>query len=180
MRLPAVALSLFVAFSAAAQAPPPKRSMAEEEKAYRERLQNIVFRAWEVRPRRRDAPLRELNISDNEIREIEALTSRLMRDSMVNISPVVGDCPCEEGPTCTAQVYVVATTAEKTLEVQFSRIRNAWQIGPVQAWWTRNANLKERFAKGGFPDYREYMRAVDELLEEFPMCVGKESAAKTE
>jgi hypothetical protein len=178
MRPLVLALSLIVVSSVGAQTPPPKRSMAVEEKAYRERLQAISLRAWEVRPRRRDTPLRELNISDNEIREIEALTSRLMRDSMVNISPVVSDCPCEEGPLCTAQVYVVATTAEKTVAVQFSRIRNAWQIGPVQAWWTRNELLRERLATGKIRDYAEYMRAADELLEEFPMCVGKESAAK--
>jgi hypothetical protein len=180
MRLLAAAISLLVAFGTVAQAPLPRRSMAQEEKVYRERLEDIAYRAWEVRPRRRDTPLRELNISDNEIREIEALTSRLMRDSMVNISPVVGDCPCEEGPMCTAQVYVVATTAGKTLEVQYSRIRNAWQIGPVQAWWTRKASLEERLKRGEFPDFREYLRAQDELLEEFPMCVGRESAAKTE
>ena len=178
MRSIAIATSLFIALGAIGQSPTPKRPLAVEESAYRERLLQISRRAYEVRPRRRDTPMRDLNISDGEIREIEALTSKLMRESMVNISPVVSDCPCEEGPTCTAQVFVVASTPQITLEVQFSRIQNAWRIGPVQGWWMRAAELEKRFAATRFRDYERYRREMDELLEEFPMCVGNEATAK--
>jgi hypothetical protein len=127
-------------------------------------------RAFELRPRRRDTPLRELNISDDEVREIEAIARRQLLSSMLNISPVVSGCACEEGPFCTDQVYVVATTADGTLGLQLSRIRNAWVIGPVQQWWDRFAALEKRGAKMDFADFFDARNA---LLHEFPMCVGK-------
>ena len=62
--------------------------------------------------------------------------------AMVNISPVVTNCPCEEGPNCTAQVYVVATTGDNSKGLQLSRLKDQWMVGVVQQWWLRREALR--------------------------------------
>jgi hypothetical protein len=119
--------------------------------------------------------MRELNISDNEVREVEAIAHRQLLNSMLNISPVVAGCACEEGPMCTDQVFVVATSSTKTVSVQLSRIRNAWAVGPVQEWWTRYAQLKLRRSE---MDYFAFDDAKNQLLLDFPMCVGKDDSVE--
>lgn len=143
--------------------------------AYYERLWAIEKRAEELQPRRRDTPMRELNISDNEMREIEAIAQRYLLRSMLNISPVVADCACEEGPMCTDQVFVVATTPTQTVSVQLSRIRNAWVVGPVQKWWTRFSELEARRPEMGYYKFNDARR---QLLLDFPMCVGKDDSVE--
>src|SRR5215510_3902386 len=94
--------------------------------AYSNRSQDTRFRARELRPQRRDEPLRYLNISDDEIREIQEVAKKYLPKVLLNISPVVTGCPCEEGPQCTDQVYIVAQTAQSSRGLQLSRVRNAW------------------------------------------------------
>ena len=173
MRLPitVVVLAMFASLSNAQRSPDD----LEQRAAYRERLWKIEARADELRPRRRDMPMRELNITDNEVREIQVITNRYLLDSMLNISPVVAGCPCEDGPLCTDQVYVVATTAAQTVSLQLSRIRNAWVVGPVQQWWLRYGELKSREPK---MDYFAFDDAKDQLLLDFPMCVGKDDSVE--
>ncbi|HTU68171.1 MAG TPA: hypothetical protein VMF52_19655 [Steroidobacteraceae bacterium] len=137
------------------------------------RVERNLHRAVEIRPQRRDEPLRDLNISDNEVREIEALMSKVAARSMINISPVVDGCPCEEGPMCTAQVYVVAEAGDRSVALQLSRIQNAWVIGVVQTWWNRWMALLARHL-----EVEEFLQKQDELALEFPMCVGTEIQAK--
>ncbi len=67
---------------------------------YREKLD----RAYEIRPRRIDEPLRAANIGDEEVREVEAIASERYPGALVNISGVTDGCPCEEGPSCDSQV----------------------------------------------------------------------------
>lgn len=153
---------------ASAQSSPEQFAQWE---AYYGRLWAIEKRAEELQPRRRDTPMRELNISDNEMREIEAIAQQSLLKSMLNISPVVVGCACEDGPMCTDQVFVVATTPTQTVSVQLSHIRNAWVVGPVQKWWTRFSELKARQPD---MDYREFIDARRRLLLDFPMCVGKD------
>ena len=164
-----VPLSL-IALLAGAQSPTPTNA-ARKAPSYEEfrKMRVLLDRANALRPRRRDTPLRELNITDNEVREIEAIARRELVSSMLNISPVVAGCPCEDGPLCTDQVYVVATAANATLGLQLSRVRNAWVVGPVQQWWRRNDALARRSAK---MEFREAFDAQNALLLEFPMCVG--------
>ncbi len=76
------------------------------------RKDHISKRAEALRPAYRAEPLRYLNISDEEIRQVQLVSVKFLPRALVNISPVVTNCPCEEGPNCAAQVYVVATTGE--------------------------------------------------------------------
>lgn len=130
----------------------------------------IEQRAFELRPRRRDTPLRYLNISDNEMREIQQVAEKYLTPTMLNVSPVIEGCPCEEGPMCTDQVYVVPFANDKASGLQLSRVRKVWQVGVVQQWWTRYDALNARYEK---MDYREFRRAESELFREFPSCVGE-------
>jgi hypothetical protein len=164
-----LAMSLLLAASAGAQGP---RSKAEWD-AYHEQMwkrMKIEDRADELRPHRRDEPLRYLNISDNEIREIQLVAERYLPKALLNISPVVTGCPCEEGPQCTDQVYIVAETAQSSKGLQMSRVKNAWVVGTVQQWWLKRDAITDELRK---MDYAKRQSALDELFRDFPTCVGE-------
>ncbi len=140
------------------------RGLQEREK----RMRQIQQRARELRPQRRDHPLRYQNISDREVREIQLAARGLVPRAIVNISGVVTGCPCEEGLECTDQVWIVATRPELSVELQLSRIGGAWTIGPIQQFWLSMADLKaneQRFASS-----YDYDSAVSRLWDAFPRC----------
>jgi hypothetical protein len=118
-------------------------------------------------PKRRDSPLRELNITDEEIREIQAATKPYLPPVYLNISPVVTGCACEDGPDCKEQVYVLADTGKTAKGLQLSRIKNAWTVGSLQQWWLNLGRLEERRAR---MEYAEFERAMIALAHEYPMC----------
>jgi hypothetical protein len=128
------------------------------------------YRAWQLLPQRRDEPLRYLNISDIEVREIQQVAEKYLPKVLLNISPVVTGCPCEEGPQCTDQVYIVAESGQSSKGLQLSRVRNAWIVGTVQQWYLR---FEELLSREGMMAFEDFMRAKSELYREFPMCVGE-------
>ncbi len=152
-----------------------RQMMADFEywRAQGTRYSDVERRAKQLYPDRRNTPLRELNISDDEIREVEVIARKYLPRAMVNISPVVTDCPCEEGPACSAQVYVVATTADKARGIQLSRVKNRWGVGVVQDWWLRREAIVKQHTGNAFLDEYNYQLAVNELYEEFPVCTGQ-------
>jgi hypothetical protein len=179
-------MTLAVALMAHAQAPAKKPSPKEMARMLDEmdfwwsesrKRQSLYRRADELRPQRRDTPLRYLNISDEEVREVQAISVKFLPRAMVNISPVVTDCPCEEGPACTAQVYVVATTGTETRGLQLSRMNERWMVGIVQQWWSRRDAVVMSKTGNDFIDRYEYQRALYELYGEFPACVGQKAPA---
>ena len=139
----------------------------------RERYGQIAKRAHELYPERRDGPLRDINISDDEIREVQAIKEKYLPSDYVNISPVVTDCACEEGPTCTAQVWVVATLNGKERGLQLSRLNDHWGVGVVQQWWLKFHAIQWQRTGDSWLDYLLHQKAVNDLYEEFPQCVGK-------
>jgi hypothetical protein len=136
-------------------------------------------RIWSSRPARRDEPLRYANLSDVEVREIQRVTHGVIPDAYVNISGVVTGCPCEDGPACTDQVWVVAYGAGEMKGLQLSRINRHWSIGPVQQWWLDDDALEAY--RGRYSSLGQYwaMRAQHE--DQFPVCAiapGQETARK--
>lgn len=166
------ALLMFAAVQVFAEEPRVTRQSWSEWLSEGRRMQRIEDRAFELRPHRRDTPLREVNISDNEVREVQDIASQYAMNTMLNISPVVAGCPCEEGPLCTDQVYVIATLPEKTVGLQLSRVRNAWVVGAVQKWWLRYDVLLKEGATA--KDYEEFRQKRNRMLLEFPACALKE------
>jgi hypothetical protein len=172
---PLILASLAVAMVAGAQSP-ARHFDPEQWVADWQFQRDVLERAEAVRPARRDGPLRYLNISDNEVREIQLEAQKFVPRSLVNISPVVTGCPCEEGPQCTDQVHIVANAGDKAFDMQLSRVRNSWQVSTVQKWWWSYLRLKQREAK---MDWREYHDAVTALAAEFPICSAAREPAKS-
>jgi len=164
--IPVMAAVLAFGFASSAGAQEPRSSAREEV----QRKYDARYRAYHLRPRRRDEPLRYLNISDYEVREIQLVAEKYLPKVLLNISPVVTGCPCEEGPQCTDQVYIIAETAQSAKGLQLSRVRNAWVVGTVQQWFLRYDELQSREDK---MEFRKFERAENELFRDFPACVGE-------
>jgi hypothetical protein len=119
-------------------------------------------------PRRRDEPLRELNISDNEVREIQYMLREYLPKVIVNIGPVVTGCPCEEGGGCTEQVYVMANTSTGSVGMLLSRVKGRWDVSKTEKWWLRWRALR---AKENELGYEELRLRKWELARDFPTCI---------
>lgn len=131
------------------------------------KLIELEGRAWQLYPRRRDVPLRYLNMTSEEVREVETIAREHHMPQLVNISPVVTGCPCEEGGNCTEQVYITSRVNGSMVGLQLSRRKNSWMVGPVQMWWLEFAALKER--EKTIP-WTEFQDARAQLLLNLPMC----------
>lgn len=119
----------------------------------------------------------------------------LYPEAIVSIGGVTTGCPCEDGPSCTARVAVVAADPDQSHGLTLSRIEGQWVVGPLQEWWLEYHALVARMqaALGAnrqwyptnldllpwHPHYveqsfrPEYARLADEqaiLLERAPAC----------
>jgi hypothetical protein len=138
------------------------------------RRHRVEVRINQTRPSRRDGPLREINLSDNEVREIESVMSPIYPGFILNISGVVKGCPCEEGSACSDQVWVVPENDVKVPGVSLSRISGHWMVGPIQQWWMDRAALE---TDGHWTPAQRY-RALASLWEKFPVCAQTKGAAQ--
>jgi len=165
-------LLIATAWAADSGNPPARTPEPRSERESWIRAMEFQARARELYPRRRDTPLRYANMTDDEVREVQAIASKYRMSQFVNISPVVTGCPCEEGGGCTEQVYITSHFGEKTRGLQLSRHRNAWVVGAVQKWWLEFESL---LARQDSMSYREFSTARDLKLLEFPMCEKPDS-----
>ena len=74
--------------------------------------------------------LRDKNITDIEVREIQSAMRSERPGPIRYIGAVTKGCSCTEGDACDAQV-VVLTDSE---QIDFSHIDSKWQIGIFQKW----------------------------------------------
>ncbi len=179
---------LALALCAQAEAPAKKLTPKEMNRMLAEMAQweaewrtsdHISRRAQALKPARRDEPLRYLNITDEEVRQVQFVSAKYLPRVMVNISPVVTNCPCEEGPNCSAQVYVVASTVDDTKGLQLSRLKDQWVVGVVQQWWFRRDSLQRPRADAGLVERYRYEQALHVLYSEFPRCLDDVAPANT-
>ncbi len=160
LKLVALVFSLMISGVVLAQSANNKPRWAPYEKVVQ--LREVEDRAEEVQPRRREEPVREDNIRDREVEEIQLVMASVMPGSIVNIGAVVTGCPCEDGSSCSDQVWIVAHRPERSMGVLLSKIRGHWTIGPVQKWWWDYQDLLAR---------REWLTTSwAELMERFPTC----------
>lgn len=167
MKVACFILCLTIAASAGAQDRAVPRVDREQYSRDLLHMWAVMSRANLRVPKRRDTPLRELNLTDEEVREIQAATKSYLPADYLNISPVVTGCACEDGPECKEQVYVLADAGTSAKGLQLSRIKNAWTVGTLQQWWLNLGRLEERRGK---LDHMEYERALIALTREYPMC----------
>lgn len=133
--------------------------------------------AERVRPYRASREHRYANLSDREVRAIESLTRTVQPGAIVNISEVTLGCPCEDGPSCSDQVSVVAYTEARSRTLLLSRIDGSWEIGPLQSWWLARDALWAQFYREDartWQTFREYMLLEDRLEERYPACADPE------
>ncbi|HEX4376113.1 MAG TPA: hypothetical protein VHZ99_03065 [Steroidobacteraceae bacterium] len=122
-----------------------------------------------VEPLRRNGPFRELNLSDDEVREIRGVMLEVMPGAILNISGVVSGCLCQDGTACSAQVWVLAEypqRPERSKDVELSAINGHWVIGSLQRWYLDSENLESK----QFPSRDAYDAARQTLNDEFPVC----------
>jgi hypothetical protein len=122
---------------------------------------------------RANAPLRKININDEEVRQIEAVVHELKPGAIVLISGVVEGCPCEDGPGCSAQVWTAIERAEGIRSLELSDINDHWIVGPVQRWYLELAQLE----RSKFPTYAAYTTAHATLSNRYPTCSTGPSTA---
>lgn len=149
----------------------------ERGKSYRMAAQQRLTHIYRSRPRRIDEPLRVENISDNEIREVQAVTNETFPGAIANVSGVTDGCPCEEGPKCDSQVWVLAYRDSRYDGLQLSRIDNHWVLGALQKWWLNYDKLTAKIKvtmSARTPGRREkYFKLREKQLrlqEVFPEC----------
>lgn len=99
-------------------------------------------RIFLIKPRRFKGVNREDNLNDIEVREIVAATQTIYPGAVVTIDAVKSGCPCEDGASCDAQVWVVIYEPGKAQGLLLSRIENRWMVGPVQKWWLKYDQLR--------------------------------------
>jgi hypothetical protein len=158
-------------------APKPKASYNSKDSLYTWLLERGDFggaldmRAWDLEPHRRDAPLRYENISDEEVREVQAAAAEILPRSYVSINGVVVGCPCEDGLKCTNQIWILARREGKATGLLLSRIGGHWVIGPVQRWYLRYEDMKRRHALSATHEqYERDRKESQEMLEQLPAC----------
>lgn len=166
-----IALACLVTLTSLGQTNEEQRRTAR--RARDERLIAIEKRIAETRPQRRDSPLRYENIRDNEVRQIQAAALQVVPKAIVNISGVVTGCPCEEGPSCSDQVWILAHSPQETVGLELSKINNRWTIGAIQSWWLEYEKLQAR--RDSFPSTYDYIDAEEVLELRFPMCASVSS-----
>lgn len=174
MAVCSMGLALMAGTGAPSSAADSPRKQQLEEWARREMLiDEIADKAERLAPRRRDEPLRDANITDIEVREIQALVHEHLPNVIVNIGPVVTGCPCEEGAGCTEQVYLQANTAQGTTGLLLSRVGRRWDISRLQKWWWQWRRLK---AIEHRLDYFEFRERAWELARVFPACTRDDAS----
>ena len=143
----------------------------------RERIRHI----YRSRPHRLDEPLREDNISDGEIREIQVLTDERYPGAIANIGGVTSGCPCEEGPDCDSQVWILAHRDDRYDGLLLSRVNSKWTIGSIQQWWFKYDQFQKRAREARAerkPEsryyYSDYLDELRQLQDAFPSCLVPE------
>ena len=126
----------------------------------------VLRRARAVQPEIRNAPARELNISDEEVREIQAEIDPVVGHVTVSIGTVVTGCPCEEGKLCTDQVWVYAYRGQDTVGLQLSKVSDHWKIGVVQQWWIDHKALAR---KSKTPEW-DTDGKLGQHIDQYPKC----------
>jgi hypothetical protein len=115
--------------------------------------------------------LRQDNITDEEVREVQRAALDVYPDSIVNISGVTDGCDCEDGGGCTAQVWLALYRDNKIRSLELSKIGGHWAIGAVQRWTLEFDQLQARNpGYGSRANQMAWQEERQRLLDSFPSC----------
>jgi len=122
-------------------------------------------------PGRPTGPLRQDNISDDEVREVQRAALAVYPDSIVTISGVTNGCDCEDGSNCTAQVWLALYRENQTRSLVLSKTNGQWKIGAVQSWWLQYNAHQTSFPRFGRDEKQiAWQEENQRLLDAFPVC----------
>lgn len=122
-------------------------------------------------PGRPNKPLRQDNITDEEVREIQRAALEVYPDSIVSISGVTDGCDCEDGSRCSAQVWLALNRGNLTRSLVLSKIDGHWKIGAVQSWWLQYKAQQASFLGfGRSAKELAWQQENQRLLDNFPTC----------
>jgi hypothetical protein len=149
-------------------------SVKERDKRWAcyDKLSAIEYRIKVTKPTRKSGPLREINLNDIEVREIQESVANVLPKAIVNISGVTVGCPCEDGAGCKDEVWLVASTSTLAKELKLSKIKDHWTIGPIQQWWLMYENFLARRADYKSPSNNYF--AEEDIKMEFPACLTQQ------
>ena len=123
-------------------------------------------------PSRPTGPLRQDNVTDEEVSEIQRSALEAYPDAIVSISGVTRGCGCEEGSKCTEQVWLALNRDASTWSLVLSKIDKHWKVGAVQSWWLRySAHQRanpQLFVRN--PRQAAWEEENQQLLNKFPAC----------
>jgi hypothetical protein len=118
--------------------------------------------------------VRQDNITDEEVREVQHAAREIYPDTVVIIGAVMEGCDCEDGGSCTAQVGITLNRENyQTRTLVLSRISGHWKVGAVQSW---SIQYKAHQHQPGFPGWGcdelsiAWRKENQRLLESFPAC----------
>ncbi|MCA0894812.1 hypothetical protein [Microbulbifer agarilyticus] len=140
------------------------------------------YRILKAKPRRFQGENRQENLNDIEVREILAATQTIYPREVVTIDAVKSECPCEDGASCDAQVWVVVYKPGKTDGLMLSRIEGRWTVGPLQKWWLKYEPLQleqSRYFRSPpharVGDINVIQKKLYALWNQFPVCPDSEA-----
>jgi hypothetical protein len=123
---------------------------------------------------RPNGPMREDNITDEEVRELQNVARLVYPDTIVIIGAVTDGCDCEDGSSCTNQVWLVLNRENyQTRNLVLSKIGGHWKVGAVQSWLIE---YDAHQSQPGYPGWgsseqsRAWRRENQRLLDNFPTC----------
>jgi hypothetical protein len=124
-----------------------------------------------------DEHLRQDNITDEEVREVQRAALKVYPDSIVSISGVTDTCDCEDGGGCTAQVWLALYRQNKMRSLELSKIGGHWTIGAVQRWSLQYDQLQAR-DPGVWAGAKTlaWQEERQRLLDSFPSCPTPKAA----
>lgn len=122
-------------------------------------------------PGHSSGPLRQDNITDEEVREVQRAVLEVFPDVIVSISGVTEGCDCEDGSNCAAQVWLALYWENQTRSLVLSKIDGHWKIGAVQSWWLQySAHQSTNPGFGRGPKQIAWAQENQTLLDSFPTC----------
>ena len=118
-----------------------------------------------------NGPLRRDDILDEEVREVQQAAIEVYPDFIVYISGVTNGCNCEEGGSCTAQIWLALNRENQTRSLVLSKIDGHWKIGAVQSWLLEYDAHKASFlGYGRGAKQVAWQQENQRLLDNFPSC----------
>jgi hypothetical protein len=124
--------------------------------------------------------LREENITDEEVREVQKVVDEKMPGEIRRIGPVTVGCGCAERPGCTNELVIVVKTKAMADEVTLARVRKVWQLSELQQLELRRQRIREKRrlmstapAQERAAYRKELEREEQLLLNDLPACLKK-------